>query len=269
MLSPLSFENYKEFLVKLIDEDSKERGFQSQMAKAMNCQAAYLSQVLRGKVELTEDHGLKLTQFLKLNSYEADYFLILLRHSRAATPELRTYLENKREELKLQNAEMKNKVGAKSARDSEAFLSKYFSSAIPSTIHIATSSKNYQTVESLAERFSLSKENVEEILAFLEKYKLVKKENNRFVFSGESVHLPKSSDLHRPYQSSYRVKAIRSIEEKSEDDLHFSSVFTIDKKHYKDVLEVMKKAIEDSHKIIHSSGTEEVYTLVMDFFHSN
>ncbi len=266
MISPLKYSNYKEYLKKLVAAPGRERGFQSLMAKAMNCQAAYLSQVLRGNVELTEDHGLKLSQFLKLNPLEADYFILLLRHSRAATPELRAYLEAKRSELIAHEDELQNIVRAKGARDSEAFIAKYFASWIPSTLHIATSSANLQTVEQLAERFHLVAVVVEENLAFLEKFNLVKRVGAKWKFSGESIHLPKASAMNEPYQVSLRTQVIKSIQAKGSKDLHFSSVFTIDKKIYKDILEVCNRAIEDTHKMIHESGTEEVYSICVDLF---
>jgi uncharacterized protein (TIGR02147 family) len=265
-MSPLKYSNYKEYLRDLLKDKGTERGFQSQMAKAMNCQAAYLSQTLRGKVELTEDHALKLTLFLKLNPLESEYFILLLRLSRAATPELRQYLEEKRVELAAKEEDLNNKVRAKSARDSEAFMARYFASWVPLTLHVATSSPHLQTVEKLAERFHLSPAVVEENLFFLEEYNLVKREGKRFKFSGESIHLPKTSSLHGVYQVNQRTQAIRSIHEKDKNSLHFSSVFTIDKKSYKDLLEICNKAIEDTHKVIHESGTEEVYSINLDLF---
>lgn len=266
MISPFKHSNYKEFLQNLVNSPTSSRGLQSRLAKAMNCQAAYLSQVLRGKVDLTEDHGIKLVRYLKYNPLEADYFFILLRLGRAATPELRTYLEERRLELLTHQDDLANKVGAKSARDTESFLAKYFSSWIPLTLHVATSSKHCQSIDELARRFHLSEALVAENLFFLEKFGLVKRVGELWKFSGESIHLPKTSALNESFQVSLRTQVIKSIQEKSKEDLHFSSVFTIDKKSYKDILEICNKAIEDSHIVIHDSGTEEVYSLNIDLF---
>jgi uncharacterized protein (TIGR02147 family) len=269
-MSPLKFANYKEFLQKLI-KARKERGYQSQMSRAMNCQAAYLSQVLKGKVDLTEDHAVKLAQFLKLNALESDYFILLVRLGRAATPELRKYLEERRVELLDKEDELQNKVHAKSARDTEEFSAKYFASFLPLLVHISTSSKHYQTVSELKERFGLSAVQIETTLKFLEEYKLVvrsfEKGEEKWKFSGESIHLPKSSSMNVPYQVSLRTLALKSIQEKKfKENLHFSSVFTMDKKSYKEIFEILNRAIEDSHKVIHDSGTEEVYSMSIDYF---
>ncbi len=267
MISPLNYQDYKEYLRDLTVMEGQKRGFQSSMAKAMNCQAAYLSQSLRGKVELTEDHGVKLVGFLKLNALEAEFFLLLLRLSRATTPELRSYLEERRVEMLQRRDDLENKVQAKGARDSEAFISQYFSSWIPTAIHIATSSPDLQTAEALIERFSLTENVVNETLDFLVKYNLVRREKKKFIFSGESIHLPKTSAANEPYQVSLRTQVIKSIQEEgNKNNMHFSSVFTMDKKSYKDILEICNRAIEDSHKVIHGSGTEEVYSLCVDFF---
>ena len=267
MISPLSYQDYKKYLIDLTNQEGQKRGFQSAMAKSMNCQAAYLSQTLRGKVELTEDHGVKLVLFLKLGPLESEYFLLLLRLSRATTPELRRYLEERRLEMLKRRDELENLVQAKGARDSEAFISQYFSNWIPTAIHVATSSTDLQTVKELAERFSLSESVVSETLLFLEKYKLVKRQNGKYIFSGESIHLPKGSSSNVPYQVSLRTQVIKSIQEEGNvKNMHFSSVFTMDKKSYKEILEICNKAIEEAHRVIHSSGTEEVYSLCLDLF---
>lgn len=267
MISPLSYRDYKDYLRELLAQKGQKRGMQSAMAKAMNCQAAYLSQSLRGKVELTEDHGVKLVGFLELNALESDYFLLLLRLSRATTPELRNYLESKRIELLKHRDDLENKVKAKSARDSDEFISQYFSSWIPTVVHVATSSNELQDAEAIAKRFSLDIVLVKETLNFLEQYHLVKKENGKFKFSGESIHLPKASSSNGPYQVSLRSEVIKSIQERAhEKTMHFSSVFTMDKKDYKTITEILNRAIEDTHKVIHGSGTEEVYTLCIDYF---
>lgn len=273
-MNPLKFENYKEYLIKLV-KVRKERGLQSQMAKAMGCQAAYLSQALKGKVDLTEDHAVRLAAFLKLNPLESEYFILLVRLGRATTPELRKYLEERRVELLEKEDELQNKVRAKGARDTEEFSAKYFSSFMPLLIHISTSSKHFQSVETLAERFNLSPVQIEATLKFLEEYHLVTKVFERgpkgpvekWKFSGESIHLPKNSSMNVPYQVSLRTLALKSIQEKKyKENLHFSSVFTMDKKSFKDILEILNRAIEESHKVIHQSGTEEVYSMAIDYF---
>lgn len=267
MISLLNYRDYKIYLRDLLAQEGQKRGLQSAMAKAMNCQAAYLSQSLRGKVELTEDHGVKLVSFLELNPLESEYFLLLLRLSRATTPELRKYLEVKRVELLKHRDDLENKVKAKGARDNEEFISQYFSNWIPTLVHISTSSNELQNAEAIAKRFSLDLSLVKDTLNFLEHYRLVKKENGKYIFSGESIHLPKASSSNVPYQVSLRSQVIKSIQERShEKTMHFSSAFTIDKKDYQAIQEILNRAIEDSHKVIHGSGTEEVYTLCIDFF---
>lgn len=269
-MNPLKFENYKEYITKLL-KVRKERGLQSQMAKAMGCQAAYLSQALKGKVDLTEDHAVRLAVFLKLNPLESEYFILLVRLGRATTPELRKYLEERRLELLEKEDELQNKVRAKGARDTEEFSAKYFASFMPLLIHISTSSRHFQTIETLAQRFNLSTVQVEATLKFLEEYHLVTKTFERgekkWKFSGESIHLPKNSSMNVPYQVSLRTLALKSIQEKKfKENLHFSSVFTMDKKSFKDILEILNRAIEESHKVIHQSGTEEVYSMAIDYF---
>ncbi len=88
-----SYLDYKAFLIDLIKANA--RGYQTALAKAINCQAAYLIQVLKKKGDLTGDQALKATEFLGLNEESQDYFMLLINFSRSGSPELKSYYRDK------------------------------------------------------------------------------------------------------------------------------------------------------------------------------
>lgn len=264
--SPFEFDSYREVLEELIHGRDAKRGKQTEFAAAMGCQPSYLLQVLKQKAELTEDHGLKLCQHLGYDEMETEYFILLLRKARAATRELVQFLEKKRIVIQQHSRELGPRVEAQSLLESEKFLSQYFASWIASTLHVATSAKKYQTVTVLADRFGLPTETVESVLKFLEKAKLVERDGKNFSFAGGSVHLPRQSALNTTHQTSRRMQALRSIEMNDEDDVHFSSIFTLDRKTYLEVRKQLRDLIADSHRRIHAGGTDEVYGLCLDLF---
>jgi uncharacterized protein (TIGR02147 family) len=264
--SPFEFEDYRQVLEELIRGRDAKRGKQTELAAAMGCQPSYLLQVLKQKAELTEDHGLKLCQHLGYDDPETEYFVLMLRMARAATPELVRFLERKRAVLQREARELGPKVEARSFVESEKFLSQYFASWVASTLHIATSAKKYQTVSALAERFALPLETVEANLKFLEKAELVVREGKTFSFAGGSVHLPRHAALNTTHQTSRRMQALRSIEINDDEDVHFSSVFTLDRKTYLEIRKQLRELIADAHRRIHAGGTDEVYGLCLDLF---
>src|SRR5206468_2329165 len=91
--SLLNYTEYKSFLRDLVKDPKAPRGLQSQLARVMGCQAAYLYQVLHGKVHLTEDQAFKLGRHLEFTAGEWEYFSTLWRIARASSPELIEHLK--------------------------------------------------------------------------------------------------------------------------------------------------------------------------------
>jgi hypothetical protein len=166
----------------------------------------------------------------------------------------------------MKSRELESKVKTEQVLNSEKFLARYFGSWLPSTIHMATSSESFQTVESLAKRLSVSKEHVEEVLQFLSEVQLVKKEGSRYRYGTGSIYLPRSADLNEAHQTARRVQALRSIAKGDADDMHFASIFTLNKKDLEQIKKIFSEAVKTSHEKIQSSGTEELYGICLDVF---
>lgn len=100
MTNIYEFTSYQDYLKKVILDNKSIRGFQTKMAVAANCQTSYLSQVLKSEKELTPDHGIKISQFLKLSLPHTRYFLCLISYSRAGSPELKDFIVDHMNEIK-------------------------------------------------------------------------------------------------------------------------------------------------------------------------
>lgn len=266
MKSIFEYHNYKEFLEDIVYSKNTKRGTQVQIAKAIGCQAAYLSQVLKDKAELTEDHALKLAHFLNLSSLGVDYLVLIVRLSRASSPDLRRYLEQHRQKILREVTEASSRVSATKPKLSGVDLQRYFSSWIPSTVHMATSSQNFQTPEALAQRLHLTQKRTQETLQFLREMGLVTEHQGVWQFSGKSLHFPKESSINTAHQISRRHQVIRSIEQENPENIHFSSLFTISEPAFRKLKSDLLNYIEDSHNTISSSGTDDIHALCLDLF---
>jgi uncharacterized protein (TIGR02147 family) len=258
--------SYKGFLSSLIYGEGSPRGLQVKYAKAMGCQAAYLSQVLKGKAELSEDHAVRLAGYLGLAPIAFEYFLLLVRLARASTPELKAYLETLRQRLIQDNEETQSRIKSERPEIPEAALQKYFSSWIPSTIHMATSSDAFQTIQALALRLRLSPAKVTQTLLLLEELGAVTQNGKIWKYSGGPIHFARKMPVNVQHQVSRRNQAIRSIEDENPEDVHFSSIFTISRATFKGLKAELLDYIERSHQEIHRSESEELYEMCLDLF---
>ncbi len=262
-MSILNFNDYKLFLTAIIE--SKPRGFQSSLAKAIGCQASYLIQVLSKKNELTEDQGIKAAQYLKLSKEELEYFLLLLGLSRATSVELKNYYSQKiAVALKFKNDIRKN-VPHTSEIQKEIAI-EYFSNWDIPIIHLATSIPFLQEAITISNRLKLDIKRVEYVLNFLNLNKLVEFKKNKWIFSGDPIFLPKQSPLNLIHQTNQRNQIARSLRELSNEDIHFCSTFVISAKQFEEIKKEIRSLIESSHRNIVSSPSEEIYSLVIDLF---
>ncbi len=266
MKSPFEFTDYKSYLNDLVYGPTAKRGRQAELAKAMNCQAAYLSQVLKAKADLTEEHVLRLARHLALSDLETEYLMTLLRKGRASAQDLSDYLEKRRAQLLKESQELKSRIEADVLKLDDAVHARYFTNWVPSTVHIATSSPRYQTVKALSERLGLPEKNLVETLQFLESIGFVKRDNNKWIFAGGSIHLPRESVFHVPHQLVHRQQVLRSFAAIDEADLHFSSVFTINPNDYEALKKLLVATIQKMQKSISASGSDELYCLSADLF---
>ena len=257
------FNSYKLFLTAVIK--SKGRGYQSALAKAMNCQASYLIQVLTKKSALTEDQAILAVQFLNLSPDAKEFFLLLVGHSRAVTKELRSFYSEKITKF-LKNIEDIKNIVPKSNEIPSGILTEYFSNWDISTIHLATSSAFFQEPKKIADRLRLNINRVIFVLKFLESNGLVEHKSDKWVFKGEPIYLAKDSPLNYIHQINRRDQVARSIREFNHDDIHFASTFMISKKQFDELKNDIKQLIEAAHKKIVPAPSEEIYSLVIDLF---
>lgn len=264
-MSPFAFSAYRAYLLALCEQPDA-RGLRSQLSAAAGCQASYLSQALHGRVHLTEEHLAGIAGFLRLKADEAEFLLLLLRSEKAGTPALRALLETQKAKLLARQKNLKHRVGSGPVPMSDADIGLYFSTWIPSAVHLLTSDPAFGAVEKIAERLRLPASKVSETLRFLEKLGLVSHGKKGWAFARGSFHLPKDSPWQSAFQASRRELAARSIALNPRGATHFSTLFTISPEDLKKLEQLTADFVASAHERIHASGTESLAAICIDLF---
>lgn len=97
--SVFSFHDYKEFLKAVVYSKSAPRGIQSAIARAAQCQVAYLNQTINGKPHLSMDHGYRIADYLNMSAPQKDYFLTMIQLTQAQDENHRAYLKQRLEHI--------------------------------------------------------------------------------------------------------------------------------------------------------------------------
>lgn len=79
--------------------DFRGHGFKSAMARAMACQSAYVSRVLKDQASFSLEQAERLSRLFNHSPIESKYFLTLVLRDRSGTPELRGFFEAELKQL--------------------------------------------------------------------------------------------------------------------------------------------------------------------------
>ncbi|MGZ6441866.1 MAG: DUF4423 domain-containing protein [Pseudobdellovibrionaceae bacterium] len=266
MHSPFNYSNYREYLSNIMDERKQRGETKAELARIIGCQAAYLSQVMGEKVDLTEEHLLRLSEHLEFSEIETEYLLLLLRLSKAGTQNLKNFLEKQRVKMNKSAEELEPRLSSKKNAISEEGKAYYTSSWLPSVIHAATSCPHLKTVESMAKRLGLAERDISFHLERLEKYKLVQFNEGQWNYLGGSLHFSKNSPQDLQLQTARRLLALNHLSFKRESDIHYSVVYATDESTARELRKYLLDTIEHVHKSVEPTESKELYSLCIDVF---
>lgn len=258
------FTDYVDYIRAQIKANRHIRGYQSQLARAAQLHTSYLSRILSDQVHLTVDQAILLTEYWKMGADAAEFFLLLVNYARAATPNLKKFLQRRMDQLRLEQEDLANKF--KDAKlDSQRDLSLYYSAWYYSAIHILLGINNFKTVSAISKRLNLSPELVESCLQSMEQLELVKKQGTSWIALNTNLHLSNRDQWASAHHAQWRVKMANQIPSKGPDELHYTGVHSIALKDFAKIKHVLNQAIEEARSLVAPSPEEEIFCLIVDW----
>lgn len=277
-----SYRDYKHYLeAVLAPKDQGGRGTKSELAKFVQCQPAYISQVLNANAQLSPEQAEACTRFLGHTKSEAHFFQLLVMHNRASTRHLKSYYQDQLE----QEIEARDKERSKFGVRATLGLpdqARYYSSWHYAAVHVLTAIPGFQTLESIANKLKIEETAASEILAFLvasgilvEKHAGVDKSGPRKTASRKSVlyqlgqeriHLERDSPFVAQHHINWRLRSSETAHHPKPEDLRYSSVVTFSEKDKGKIRAILLKAIEEAKAAVRDSGNETIACVSLDFF---
>lgn len=266
MLNLFEFTDYKAYLNRAVTERGEiERGVKTRLAASMQCKASYLTRVLSGDSHLSLEQASRASAYFSHQDEECLYFILLVEHARSGTPELRELFDRQIRRQQEQQLSLKKRFQVPEAL-SEADKITYYGSWTYSAVHVLLDLPDFQTREALARTLKLDSGRLGQVLEFLVRTGLARKQGSRFLPTGQWIHLGKDSPLAPRHHSNWRVRAIDSIERGCEEDLHYTSSITLSMKDRLGARAVLVGALEKIRELVKDTEPERAYTLLIDFF---
>ncbi len=264
--SIFDFLNYKPYLrQKLLKMSKGEKAFKRNTAKLIGCLPSYLSQILNGKPDLTLEQANKLNRRLLHDKSEAKFFIFLVEYSRANTHDLKEFFKEQMTELQSARFDLKKRL-EKTDQISKEHMDRYYSSWIYAAVHMALALPQIQTAASISKQLNIPAQMASEIISFLEASGLVVKINEKYEFTKMRIHLDRDSHFIQRHHINWRSQSLQAVELNLVDNLHFSTLFAIQKSDFNQIKENFLKSIEASRAIIRPSEPEEVFAITLDLF---
>jgi len=254
------FKSYKQYLIYHLGTLGRRKGLKSALAKAINCQPTYISQILNGHAQMSLEQAEAANRFLNHTEEESHFFLLLVQFEKAGTKPLANYFNNQLQRALNERMVLTKRVG-KAKVLSKIDQSEYYSSWTYAAIHIATTISELNSPNKIASFFNLNIQIVNKVLSFLINRRLISKGPDGSFDSGDvTVRLGNNSPNIIKHHTNWRLFAIDALEKETINDLHYSGIVSLSEK------DAFK--IKDSIKVIKDSKEEELFCLNLDFFNT-
>lgn len=263
--------DYRAILRKVVKERKRNDpkcNFQ-RLAESARLPKSYLSKVVHGEADLSQDQLYLVNGFLAFTAQESEYMGLLLEYARCGLSKRKTELKQKIESIRRQNLETKEHIRASPAPLQLPLLSEYYLDPHMQIVHICLSIERYACdLKSLAADLRLHLSRVTSVVDRLEKLGIIERdEAGQIKLLVTSIHLPKESQLFDAWRNQIRLSCLKHMEGLPRDEVYsfsvtFSATPEVRQKIHLRFLDYLKSLEE----LVSQAPCEKAYQLNFDVF---
>jgi hypothetical protein len=120
--------------------------------------------------------------------------------------------------------------------------------------------------QAIGQFLGLPQNIVSRTLEFLVSVGLAKEKSGEFSSGPARIHLPANSPLVAKHHANWRIRAIESLDQARDNDLHYSLVMSISEDAATQMREILLRALQNMEPIMKKALDEVVYTFNVDLF---
>ncbi len=259
------FNDYKSYLEAKAGRSGTRKGIKAAMAKALNCQPTYISQIIHNKAHLSLEQADELNHFFGHSQDESFFFMLLVQKDRSGTKKLKEFFQKQIDAATERRLNLSKRLGSKTVL-SEIHQSTYYSSWIYAALHIAVTIPELRTREALSQYFKLPIKRITEALDFLVLIELVEHTSQGYQATNSQIRLGNDSKNIIKHHTNWRLQAAESLDREEVTDLHYSGVVSLSQKDVLKIKNILLEAVRESQSVIKESKEEEIFAIGMDFF---
>ncbi len=260
-----NFKSYREFIKNWISVQPRSgHGLLAAISVQLRISRSLVSAILSGKRNLTIEQALNLAQFMKLQPNECDYFIVLVEVERAGTAALRSYWQKKAQIISKKILSVKSQVQFDQELSFEEQV-EYYSNINYSLLRILSTIDGGLSYDEINENIRNRISNIDSILEFLMRNKLIEKKNETYFATSKAIHLDKESANYSKYHSNLRILQLSNFDRTNEENIAFSSVCTLSEADFLKIREMILDFVKKVNPLVADSKPNLVASITIDF----
>jgi uncharacterized protein (TIGR02147 family) len=262
--------DYRVILKEIVEGKKKidsSINFQS-LATASRIQKAYLSQVIKGHRDLSQDQLHLACGYLELKEHESHYFSLLLEYARSGLSERKKKLLQEIKKLQKQHSKTSAHIEVNVHERNIVNRDDYHLDPFNQIVHLCISiPKLRDNPKAIAKALFVPLVTVTNSLKKLEKMDIIKVENGKIVDEARDLHIPKDSPLFLAWKNSLNLLSQNRIRLLGDSkSYNFSVVFTADEEVQKEIHHQFMLFLKKVKKMVEKCEDKEVFQMNFDLF---
>lgn len=235
------------------------------MAKALGVTSTMISQVMREDRNLSPELANDLCDYIGFAEDEARHFLLLVDFARAGSVRLKARLRNQVVESQGRAATLSKRLKTDETM-TDAAKARFYSDWIYSGVRNAAALDEQQTTESLANRFSVPRATMNEIIHFLVENGLCKSQSGNVSVGPQKTHVSANSPFVLSHHRNWRLRAVDVMRVRNDSDLFYTGPMSLSHELAVEVRRRIPTFLDALYKDLEPSKSEVVRCLNIDWF---
>jgi uncharacterized protein (TIGR02147 family) len=260
-------DNYKQIVRKRVASlPGKGRGEWAKIARHLGISTTLVSQIFNGEKELTPEQALALCKYWGWDELETDYFVHLVYFTRAGSEPYRQRILRKLSEMRKASEGVAKRLAVDDHELSEEGRTLFYSDRLYMAVWIFSSIPSLQNFDLMADRLSISRARLREIVDFLTRHQICVEDGDRLLTGPTTIHLKPGSPLVARHHTNWRLKAIEKSELLSEEELMFTAPISVSEADFGKLRQLVVDLVSAAAKIVKDSKPEISACMNFDLF---
>jgi uncharacterized protein (TIGR02147 family) len=248
----------------------KQFSFQN-MARACKVQKAYLSKVLRGRAQLSDDQVFLACAYLNFSDLETEYIRLLHARARCSVRSREEWLDQEIKRVVQRALRTESHVSAPAVTPNESALRDYYSDPSIAIVHMFLTVARYaKNVAQIARELGLRDEVLAAHMRTLEKLGFIDLRNDTYEVVTEHLHLPQSASYFDSQRTMMRIKSLEHLQRKADGAAYcFTVTLSGDEQMRATLRKMFLDYLKNAEKVVRAAPPKDVYQMNFDLFSWN